>query len=90
MHGIGGNTVQEAKERLTVTEVRRWAAYIAKYGTLNVSRRVAEGSGTVAFVTSKAFGGKGKLSDFIPHYESGTIASVADVAAIKNKVKHGA
>lgn len=79
LNGIGGRTVREAKENLTVTEVRRWVAYIEKYGSLNTARRVVEGTGVTSYLVSRANGGKAKLETFIPHYGNGEIGSLEDI-----------
>lgn len=42
MHGIGGSTIDEAKANLTAKEIRFWAAYIAKRGSLNFGRRIEQ------------------------------------------------
>lgn len=90
MHGIGGNTVAQAKETLTVTEVRRWAAYVGRYGSLNVAKRVAESSGVVAFVVAKSMAdpkraGSIKLEHFIPHYSEGRIHDINEAMTIISK-----
>lgn len=85
LNGVGGRTVAEAKENLTVTEVRRWIAYIKKYGSLNLARRVAEGSGLVAFTISRVNGGKAELEDFIPHYSQQVLESPHEALALLKK-----
>lgn len=68
MNGIGGRTIDEAKERLTQREVMTWAAYIAKRGTLNTGRRLEIGFGQVMAAIAQASGAKDvTAAQFMPH-----------------------
>lgn len=67
LNGIGGNTIYEAKERLSHDEFMAWRAYIGKRGSLNVGSRVERGFALVATIVSRAVGGKAKMEDFMPH-----------------------
>lgn len=40
MNGIGGSTVEEAKERLTEEEFLAWASFRKQFGTLNLGWRL--------------------------------------------------
>ncbi|KAF0804933.1 phage protein [Alcanivorax xiamenensis] len=42
LHGVGGRTIAEAKERLTYEEARSWFAYIQKRGSLHFGRRLEQ------------------------------------------------
>lgn len=42
MNGIGGNTVAEVKNNLTMLEVQQWAEYRLRRGSLNIGRRVEQ------------------------------------------------
>lgn len=40
--GIGGNTIHQVKNNLTMLEVKQWAEYRYRRGSLNVGRRVEQ------------------------------------------------
>lgn len=40
LSGVGGSTVIEARERLSYTEHRAWAAYLDKHGSLHPGYRL--------------------------------------------------
>ena len=42
MNGIGGNTIHQVKNNLTMIEVKQWAAYRYRRGSLNVGRRIEQ------------------------------------------------
>ena len=70
LHGIGGRTIAEAKERLTYDEFVSWAAYIRKRGTLHFGMRLEIGFGQVLAAISRAAGGQGDPLDFMPHLKA--------------------
>lgn len=78
LHGIGGRTISEAKERLSQDEVLVWAAYMDKRGTLNVGRHVESGAALIAAMLSRINGGKADVSDFTPHEDSYAPAEQTD------------
>lgn len=39
LNGIGGNTVHQVKNNLTMLEINQWAEYRSKRGSLNTARR---------------------------------------------------
>lgn len=43
--GVGGRSIAEAKSHLTEKEVKTWRAYLLKYGSLNVARRLEQTMG---------------------------------------------
>lgn len=78
MHGIGGCTIAEAKERIPYDELLSWSAYIKKRGSLNIGRRLEWGFALLAMYLA---GGKKEMSDFMPHEEQ-KYASIEDVLNI--------
>lgn len=83
LNGIGGRTIEEAKERLTYEEFLMWCAYIKKHGSLHVGRRLEYGFGMVAMLINRACGGNKEMADFMPHYERPSgLGSIGDVMKI--------
>lgn len=73
MNGIGGRTIAEAQERLSLSEFWVWVKYRNTYGTFNPMMRTEWGSALVASVIANVNRGKNtepfKVSDFAPHIE---------------------
>lgn len=71
MHGIGGSTVQEAKERLSVAEVSIWQAYRAKRGSLNVGLMVESSMARLSSMYANVHSKNGGIKplDFMPHFD---------------------
>jgi hypothetical protein len=67
LHGIGGRTIAEAKERITHDEFVAWHAYIRKRGTLNWGMRLEVGFGFLLSRVYNATGGDTEPADFLPH-----------------------
>ncbi|WP_456297718.1 phage tail assembly protein T [Gilvimarinus agarilyticus] len=68
---MGGNTVREAKECLTQSELKAWQQYRAEFGPLNIGRRIDYAIARLIFVTRLCHGNKGaKPEDFLPSYGS--------------------
>ena len=69
MHGIGGCTIAEAKERISYPEDLTWLKYRAKRGTLNTGMRVERGAALLATLYANAHSKNGghRLHDFMPH-----------------------
>ena len=42
LSGIGGNTIHQVKNNLTMLEINQWAEYRHRRGSLNVGRRVEQ------------------------------------------------
>lgn len=69
--GIGGRTIEEAKERLSYAEVLDWIEYRRQYGPLNLGYRLEWILAQVAYTAAAASGAKSKsgkklaLSDFL-------------------------
>jgi hypothetical protein len=69
LNGVGGRTVAEAQERLSVAEADRWQQYMAKRGSLHVGMRLEAGFALLAAMINRAIGGKAEVNDFMPHVE---------------------
>ncbi|ESN59470.1 TPA: phage tail protein [Klebsiella pneumoniae] len=71
MNGIGGRTIAEAQERMSLREFQVWVKYRNKYGQLNVMMRTEWGASLVASVLANINKEKNtppfKISDFAPH-----------------------
>ena len=71
MNGIGGRTIAEAQERMSLREFQVWVKYRNKYGQLNVIMRTEWGASLVASVLANINKAKNtppfKVSDFAPH-----------------------
>jgi len=66
LHGIGGATIDEAKERLTYAEAQTWARFVNQYGTLNVGRRIDRRiecglAGLAALIVNRTGGSHGRV-----------------------------
>lgn len=72
MHGIGGSTIAEAKERISITEYYQWARFRNKRGRLNDGFRlevaIARLSAMFANVNSK--NGGFTANDFAPFMDA--------------------
>ena len=85
MNGIGGQTVAEAKDRMTYSEALMWSDFIKKRGSLNVGMRLENGFALLAMMISRALGGKANMEDFMPHADQ----KVADLADVMKLVRSG-
>ena len=73
MNGIGGRTIAEAQERMSITEYQTWLLYRQKYGGLNPVMRTEWGAALVSSVIANinrdrkmpAF----SIGDFAPHLD---------------------
>lgn len=63
MNGIGGNTIEEAKRNISYLEAQTWLAYIQKYGTLNIARRIENQTGILGHISSN---GKIQFEEIAP------------------------
>lgn len=82
LNGIGGRTVEEAKERMTDHEFGMWCKYIRKRGTLNLGTRLELGVALLATAVKTSAGQKAKLEDFLPKREEDKLAGIEDVLAV--------
>ena len=67
--GIGGRTVEEAKQRMTYAEFRDWLRFREKVGPLNHLQRLDYATALLASVVNRSAGGKADPSDFLPEYD---------------------
>ena len=67
--GIGGRTVAEAKENLSLREAFQWGEYIKRKGSLHVGRRLEFMLGRITWMFNSYLGGKQPLTDFLPGYD---------------------
>ncbi|HBM3132035.1 TPA: phage tail protein [Klebsiella michiganensis] len=71
MNGIGGRTIAEAQERMSLREFQVWVKYRNKFGQLNSMMRTEWGASLVASVLANINKSKNsppfKISDFAPH-----------------------
>ncbi len=66
--GIGGQTIAEAKQNLTVLEYNDWLEYRARYGSLNPNRRLEQVVGGLSSLVAQLAGAKNvDPIDFMPH-----------------------
>lgn len=86
--GIGGRTVDEAKQRMTFAEFRGWLVFRHMRGSLFVGNRLETGFALVASMISRAFGGKAEQIDFMPHADKPS-ASLNDVLKEFGGVRRG-
>ena len=63
LHGIGGRTIAEAKQRLAYPEALQWFAYMKKHGTPN--QHLHHGFAMVASLIANALGNDTKPQDFM-------------------------
>lgn len=85
MNGIGGQTVAEAKERMTYREALMWSDFIKKRGSLHTGLRLENGFALLAVMMNRALGGKARMEDFMPHADQ----KVADLADVMKLVSGG-
>jgi hypothetical protein len=88
LHGIGGRTIEEAKDRISHAEFVDWCAYISKRGSLNSSVRAEQGTALLAHVLTAVHGRKTRIEDFIPKRDEEPEArSIQDVFKMLKSVK---
>ncbi|MCB1928289.1 MAG: hypothetical protein KDH17_09670 [Rhodocyclaceae bacterium] len=63
LHGVGGRTVAEAKQRMSYPEALRWFAYLKKHGSPN--QHLHRGFALLAAQINNALGGDAKVTDFM-------------------------
>jgi hypothetical protein len=88
LHGIGGCTIREAKERLTYDEAMSWFAYMQKRGSLNVGQRIEAATAVLSTQVNRALGGKAEITDFMPHWDQPE-GNLDDVLKVFGGVKNG-
>lgn len=85
LSGVGGNTVEEAKQRLTYAEALKWFAYVRKHGTPN--QHLHQGFAMIAAIVTQALGGKAEMKDFMLRTEQPVTTEDEDEATIEDVFK---
>ncbi len=71
LNGIGGRTIAEAQQNMSMVEARQWAQYIKRHGGLNIAERVEQAAALICTTGAQLMGNKKvKVDDFIPNRES--------------------
>lgn len=71
MNGIGGRTIAEAQQNMTLVEARHWAQYMRRHGGLNIADRVEQAAALICATGAQLMGNKKvKVNDFLPNRES--------------------
>lgn len=72
MNGIGGRTIVEAQQNVSMVEARQWAQYIKRHGGLNIAERVEQAAAMVCSAVAKSAGHKNRtdVADFLPNRET--------------------
>lgn len=71
MNGIGGRTIAEAQQNMTLVEARQWAQYMRRHGGLNIAERVEQAAALICATGAQLMGKKKvKVNDFLPNRES--------------------
>ena len=71
MNGIGGRTIAEAKQNMSMVEAHHWAKYLQRHGGLNIAERVEQAAALICATGAQLMGSKKvKVADFIPNRES--------------------
>lgn len=68
MHGIGGRTIREAKEVVTLQEAHDWVSYIRMRGPLDLGTRLEYMLAQLTVVIHHGLfkDSKAKIADFLP------------------------
>lgn len=88
LNGVGGRTVEEAKERMTYAEALQWQDYLTSRGTVHVGMRLEAGFALIAMSINHALGGKATIEQFMPHFDEPQ-ASLEDVMQMLTGGKNG-
>lgn len=71
MNGIGGRTIAEAQQNMSMVEARHWAQYMRRHGGLNIAERVEQAAALICATACQLMGNKKvNVDDFIPNRES--------------------
>lgn len=71
MNGIGGRTIAEAQQNMSLVEARHWAKYMQRHGGLNIAERIEQAAALICATGAQLMGNKKvKVADFIPNRES--------------------
>lgn len=85
--GVGGLTVEEAKERMSYAEYIAWAAYARKNGGLNLGLRLEDGFALIASVLSQLNGKRFGPEHFKPKRTVGEEDQQPDIMAVFNMLR---
>ena len=77
LNGIGGNSVHQVKTNLTMVEIKQWAEYRYRRGSLNVGRRVEQAVANMMAIYINSQGGDIEALELMPH-EDDVIVSFED------------
>lgn len=77
LNGIGGNSINEVKNNLTMVEVKQWAEYRYRRGSLNVGRRVEQAVANMMSIYINSNGGEIDALELMPH-EDDVVMSFED------------
>jgi hypothetical protein len=66
---VGGRTIAEAKERISIQEFRSWRKYRSRRGSLHLGMRFDRGAALLAtlYANTKTKDGGFTIYDFMPH-----------------------
>ena len=78
LNGVGGRTIEEAKERMSFAEAQQWSAYMQRRGSLHVGMRLEWGFALIAATINNALGGHAAHLQFMPHADDSD-GSLGDV-----------
>jgi hypothetical protein len=87
MNGIGGRTIAEAQQNMSLVEARQWAQYMRRHGGLNVAERVEQAAALICATGAKLMGQKKDVADFLPNRESDDELRIATPQDFFNIVK---
>lgn len=66
LNGVGGWTIEEAKERMSYAEAQMWMDYMSRKGPLDLGERMEWGFALIATMINRALKGKAEIQDFMP------------------------
>lgn len=69
LNGVGGRTIAEAKERISLAEFNRWVEYFQRRGSMSTPNRLESGFALIASLICRATGNESSPEDFMPHRE---------------------
>lgn len=95
LNGVGGATIEQAKEAVSYDEFQGWLAYRAKHGPLNTASRIEWAIGQLSYLVATAAemkkrgGGKFAISDFLPFAPKPKLTLASAMKALGVKKKNG-
>lgn len=88
LNGVGGATIEEAKQTITYAEFQDWVTFRKMRGSLFTGNRLESGFGLLAYMVNRAVGGKAEMIDFLPHADREE-SDLQDVINILNGARRG-